>query len=80
MPFRRTMVDPESLAAMASAFDDAWMVINAKTPVPTRLQPGARDYLGHVIFGLWQRGIRDGLAVHAVAEYGQNLKWGSGAP
>lgn len=77
MPFRSTVVDPESLTMMAAAFEDAWMVINAKGPVPLRLQPSARDYLGYVIFALWRRGYRSDLAIQAVAEYGRSPKWGS---
>lgn len=76
MPFRATVVDPEGLAFMSMAFEDAWLTINAKSPVPLHLQPGARDFLGHVVFGLWQRGVRDGLAALAIIEYGKSPKWG----
>jgi hypothetical protein len=75
MPYHSTLTEPDGLALMSAAFDDAWMVINAKAPVALLVQPDARDYLGHVIFGLWQRGARTALAASAAAEYWENGKW-----
>lgn len=76
MQFRSTFIDPESLEVMRGAFEDAWLAINAKAPIPMPQQADARDYLGHIIFGLWQRDVRIGLAAQAVAEYTSNPKWG----
>lgn len=75
-PFRSPYVDPESLTFMAAAFNDAWFIINARSPVALALQPSARDYLGHVVLSLWQQGSRDALAIEAAAQYMQSPRWG----
>lgn len=66
MPFRSINAEPEELQALATAFDAAWLQINADAPIPAELQKSARDRLGYILYGL--RGSREtDLAERAVA-------------
>jgi hypothetical protein len=75
MPFRLNLIDPESLSLMSEAFDKAWLAINASTPIAVLLQPDARDYLSHGVFGLWQGGERTALSDQAVSLFKAKATW-----
>ena len=72
MPFRNLVAEPDAMAMLSSAFDEAWTAIGPSIDPTTR--SAEREYLGSIIVGLWQRGECEMLAANAVIKFKQALR------
>jgi len=53
MPFR-SIAEPEALAKLTRAFDEAWAFIQEQQPVAPLSVAAERERLGHIIITLWR--------------------------
>lgn len=69
MPFRSIVAEPEQLAKLSLAFDQAWVEINRRTPIEAEAKAVARERLGSLLVSLWQNHPGSDLASLAVIAY-----------
>ncbi|PZN97806.1 MAG: hypothetical protein DCF30_15675 [Hyphomicrobiales bacterium] len=67
MPFRDVIAEPNDLAKLSAAFDEAWTAIGPG--IDPQARSAERGYLGSIILGLWQLGESDMLAAKAVIKF-----------
>ncbi|WP_156640353.1 hypothetical protein [Bosea sp. PAMC 26642] len=67
MPFRNLVAEPDVLAKLSAAFDVAWTAIGPSIDPLDR--SAEREYLGSIIFGLWECGETEALAAQAVIKF-----------
>lgn len=66
MPFRSIIANPDDIAMMTVALEDAWGEIQRLKPIDPLSVAGERERLGYIIAGLWEQGLRSDLARQAV--------------
>lgn len=69
MPFRSIVANPEDVARMTAALEDAWAEIQRRKPIPVLSVAAERERLGYIVAGLWQQDPHCDLATAAVERF-----------
>lgn len=65
----KSVVSSDDLDKLKSAFEKAWIAIEAQKPIPLTRELFERDRLGHIVFVLWGADPDCDLPARAVERY-----------
>ncbi len=69
MSFRSIAADPAELQKLADAFDEAWIAINAISPIVPDRQSAQRERLSSILINIWQADPNADLVSLAVQQF-----------